>query len=325
MKNFKYLQPENLRQASEMLGNDWEESLPYGGGTDMYSLMKHGIVQPEKVVNLKSIPGMNKIEANGGGLKIGALVALSQIAAHPVVKEKYAVLEQAVMESASPQLRNMGTIGGNICQRPRCWYYRGDFDCLRKGGDLCYAVDGENKYHCIIGGSPCFIVYPSDPAVALTALDAKVAISDGKKARSVPISEFYILPEIDVERENILKPDEIVTGVEIPEPAAGTRSAYVKFKERDVWDFAVVSTAVVLQMNGRQVKNGRVAYGGVAPVPWLEEKVSGRLRGFTVSENNIEMLAAQALKEATPLEQNEYKLPLARNILKQMLRDLTRV
>ncbi len=326
MQNFEYLQPKDIREASKSLGKDWLKALPYSGGTDLYSLIKDGIETPEKVVNLKNLPGMDQIEyTDGKGLKIGALVKIAGIADSPVIQEKYRALAQAAAKTASPQLRNMGTIGGNLCQRPRCWYFRGDFHCLRKGGDMCYAVDGENKYHCIIGGAPCFIVYPSDPAVALLALNAKVTIAKGNKSRAIPLKEFYILPEVNVERENILEPDEIVTGIEIPELPPNSRSAYLKFMERDVWDFAMVSVAAVVQVSGNQIQNGTVAYGGVAPVPWLEKKVSGRLKNFSLSKENIRKLSDQALEDAQPLSDNGYKLPLARNLLNRILNNLTQV
>ncbi|UCF63989.1 MAG: FAD binding domain-containing protein [bacterium] len=151
MKRFEYIQPEKLSEASLALGKSWEEALPYAGGTDLYGMLKHELVQPDKIVNLKKLPGMDKIEySQKSGLKIGALVKISQLVKQDVIKEKYPVLHQAAAQVASPQLRNMGTIGGNLCQRPRCWYFRSEFQCLRKSGDICYAVDGENKYHCII-------------------------------------------------------------------------------------------------------------------------------------------------------------------------------
>ena len=163
MKSFTYISPGNLKEASKLLGDDWQGALALAGGTDILNLMKNQIENPDTVVNLKNIPGLNSIEyKRGEGMSIGALVTISELATHPDIKSKYTVLYEAAREIASPQLRNMGTIGGNLCQRPQCWYYRYDFPCLRKGGKLCYAVVGKNKYHCVIGGGPCFIVHPSD-------------------------------------------------------------------------------------------------------------------------------------------------------------------
>ena len=324
MKNFSYLQPHDLREASSMLA-DTATSAAMSGGTDLLDLMKSEIATPEHVINLKSIrdPQLRAIEIRGGSVHIGALVTLAEIAASDLVNEHFPVQQQAAAETASPQLRNTGTQGGNLCQKPRCWYYRDDaFDCLRKGGDTCFAVDGRNKYHCVTGGGPCFIVHPSDLAVALLALDAQVEIQRGKKIRRVPIGEFYLLPEDDIENETILKPGEIVIGAEIPISQPGTRSAYTKFKVRQSWDFAAVSVAVVLEMSGSSVSKGRIALGGGAPVPWLEQKASGVMSGFNGSESGLEALAASVLQNTNTLSENAYKIPLASNLVKRTVRQL---
>ena len=323
MKNFKYIQPKSLKEASQFLEKNADVTLPLAGGTDLLGLMKNKIVTPDEVVNLKTIKGLDKIIYKPGKeLRIGTLVTISKIAEHTTIKKKFSVLAQAAEEVASPQLRNVGTIGGNLCQRPRCWYFRGDFHCLRKGGDVCYAVDGKNKYHCIIGGGPCFIVHPSDIAVALMALGAVLVICSGKKSRKVPIKNFYILPDQDVERENVLQPGELVSEIIIPEPAAGTVSGYLKFKERAVWDFAVTSVAAVLQKNGSSIVSGKLAFGGVAPKPWLDEKVSAHLTGLNISKENLDKAANEVLAEAEPLEDNVYKLILAKNLTKRLLWEL---
>ena len=324
MKDFAYLQPETLTDASKLLENTFEESLPYAGGTDLLGMMKNDLATPEKVVNLKSIPGLTEIKYTPGkGLSIGALVRVAQIASDKTIQQKYTVLAQAAQKVASPQLRNMGTIGGNLCQRPRCWYFRGDFHCLRKGGDMCYAVDGENKYHCIIGGVPCFIVHPSDTAVALLALNASLKIFKGKKSREVPLSDFFVLPEQNILRENILEPGEIVTEIMVPETPGNAKSQYIKFIERGAWDFTMVSVAAVIRNSSQQIQSGRIAFGGVAPVPWQEKELNNRLTRFSVTEGNLKQIGEIALKEATPLEHNGYKLILARNLLKRVLTNLT--
>ncbi len=323
MKNFEYIQPKTLKEASSALGNNWEEALPYAGGTDLYSLIKNETVTPQKLVNIKKIPGMKEIgEVSGKGIKIGALVNVVDIAENEMINEKYPVLAQAARQVASPQLRNMGTMGGNLCQRPRCWYFRGEFHCLRKGGDMCYAVDSENKYHCIIGGSPCFIVHPSDTAVALLALDARVTISDGNKIDSKALKDFFVLPEQNVRRENILKPGEILTEIFVPQPAPGNKSAYLKVRERDAWDFAMVSVAAVVRKSGSTITSGKIAYGGVAPAPWTEEKVNKMLTNLTANETNISKISQQALTDAYPLSDNKYKLIMARNLVRRILTNL---
>ena len=323
MKNFQYLHPESMEEASGMLGTDPKKALPNGGGTDLLSLMKLEISMPEKVVNLKSIPGMKNIEYTpGAGLRIGALATIAEIAEHPVIAEKYAILSQAAGQVASPQLRNVGTLGGNLCQRPRCIYFRGDFDCIRKGGDLCYAVAGHNKYHCITSGGPCFIVYPSDPAVALLALDAKIILFSRGESRSLPVRDFFVLPEDDFLNENILKPGEFVTGVQVPDLPAGTRSGYHKFMERGSWDFAVVSVGAVIRKDGDRIESGRMAFGGVAPVPWQEDGINRKLSGLSTNPDSIAGLAEGAFEDAQPLDKNTYKLPLVRNLIKRLLTNL---
>jgi xanthine dehydrogenase YagS FAD-binding subunit len=323
MKNFVHIKPQNLKEASQLPGNNWKEVLPYAGGTDLLGLMKDGIENPDKLIDLKALPGMDKITYTPGkGLKIGALVSIAEIAEHELINKKYTLLGQAAKEVASPQLRNQGTIGGNICQRPRCWYFRGDFHCLRKGGDVCFAVEGENKYHCIIGGGPCFIVHPSDTAVALLALDASLTVFSGKKSRLIPLKEFFALPGKLVTRENILKPGEIVTEIQVPNVPPGTRSGYLKLKERGVWDFATVSAAAVLQVQQDIVKAARVTLGGVAPIPWWEKQLSSQLKGMNTTSNNLEQIVSNALKDAEPLEQNAYKIPMARNLIKRLITNL---
>ena len=324
MTDFDYLQPKTLEEASSLLQKSKRKAIPYSGGTDALSLLKEDIISPGEVVNLKKIPNLNAISyENGKGLKIGGLVTINVIAENSLIAEKYKVLSEAANKIASPQLRNVGTLGGNLNQRPRCWYFRKDFDCIRKGGSICYAVDGENKYHCIIGGGPCYIVHPSDMAVALLALDASVNIFSGKKSKTIPMSEFFILPDVNHLKENILEPGEILTEVIVPELPPNSRSGYYKFMERDVWDFAVVSVAVVLTKNANSIKNGKIAYGGVAPAPWLDKKLNNSLNGLAIDDNSIEKAVSQILSDAEPLEQNEYKIPLARNITRNMIKKLT--
>jgi len=324
MNNFKYIQPKTLKDASQALNKNRQTAIPFAGGTDVLGLMKDGIEAPQKLVNLKALPGLDKITyAAGKGLTIGSLVTITEIAEHPLINNKYSALAQSANEVASPQLRNVGTIGGNICQRPRCWYFRGDFHCLRKGGDVCFAVEGRNKFHCIVGGGPCFIVHPSDTAIALTALNAKVKIFSGKKSRTVPIREFFVLPDQNVQRENILQPGEIVTEIQLPDVSQNTKSGYLKAKQRGAWDFAVVSVAAVIQKNGASFKSGSIALGGVAPIPWMEKNISAQLSGFSTRQSEIEKLSKKALNEAEPMENNTYKVPLAQNLIKKMLLNLT--
>ena len=281
MKNFDYLQPKGVDQATAALAKGTGARV-MAGGTDLLDLMKTGLDRPDQVVNLKAMaePELRGIEERGGVLRVGALVTLREIAESELLQERYTVLQEAAAAAASPQLRNVGTLGGNLCQRPRCSYFRdADFDCLRKGGDTCFAAEGRNRFHCVIGGGPCYIVHPSDTAVALLALDAKVMIQGNDNRREVPVGEFFVLPEDDHEQETVLEADEVVTGVEIPAPSKGVRSSYTKFRFRESWDFAVVSVALVARVDGGTIKDGRIALGGVAPVPWLDEGASAVLAG----------------------------------------------
>lgn len=325
MKPFEYFQPKSLKDASRMLRDKAGETLPFAGGTDLLGLMKDGVTAPRRLVNLKRLPGMDRIEiASSGEIKIGALVKIADIAHSALIQERLPALAQAARQVASPQLRNMGTLGGNLCQRPRCWYFRGDFHCIRKGGDICYAVDGHNKYHCIIGGGPCYIVHPSDLAVALLALNAQAIIFSGKKSRAVSIGNFYLLPDADPTRETILQPGEIVTAVHIPPPPPRQRGVFLKVRERESWDFALVSLAAILQVENQRIRRGRMAFGGVAPVPWIEEKLNNMLVNFAPTEKNIRQLTDIAFRQAEPLAENDYKIILARNLIRQALEQLTR-
>ncbi len=329
MRNFEYLQPKTIEEASIMLAKQGSTGLPYAGGTDALGLMKDNIISPEKVVNLKHLPGMTtKKYTPGEGLRLGALVTVAEVAADQTIENVYPVLSEAANEVASPQLRNVGTVGGNICQRPRCWYFRSDeFHCLRKGGDMCYAFEGQNKYHCIVGGGPCYIVHPSDLAVALLTLNANVTIFDGNKSRAVPISEFFVLPEKDYTVENILKPGEIVTEITIPDLPKGTKSGYIKMKERDVWDFAIVSVGAVVPPPGvksteQLLGEKRIAFGGIAPIPWFAQDLNKQLNQTSLTADAIEKLTAASLSNASPLSKNRYKVPLARNLTRQLLNRL---
>ena len=323
MQTFKYVQPKSLRDAAGISEKEGDAAILFAGGTDVLGLIKNDIIFPSEVINLKSIPGLDKIKPTGRlGLKIGALTTVNEIAENPVIMKKFAVLSEAAKEVASPQLRNVGTIGGNICQRPRCWYFREDFDCIRKGGDICYAIGGENKYHCVVGGGPCYIVHPSDIAVALVALNAEFTITNGKDSNKVPADKFFVLPEQNSLQENIIKPGEILTEIFIPELPASAGSSYIKFTERNVWDFAIVSVAAIVNKSGNKINSAKIVFGGVAPIPWIDEDLNSMLNGMELSDKSIEDVAANTLMDAEPMEKNEYKIPLARNLVKKVLKDL---
>ena len=313
---FSYIQPKSIEEAVKF----GDTAQLYAGGTDLIGLMKDDIIQTDKVINLKNIKGLDKIEDKSSkGIEIGSLVKIVDLIENKIIQEKCPLLIQTAKEIASPQLRNMGTIGGNICQRPRCWYFRGDFDCIRKGGDTCFAVGGENKYHCIIGGGPCYIVHPSDLAVALLALDAKIEITSKSGQKTVPVNDFFILPENDETKENILKPGEVVTKIIVPKQNDNLKTAYIKFKERASWDFAVVSVAAILETDGNMIKKGKLAFGGVAPRPWMNMDINSKLSGLKTDEASVDVFTSSLFKDAEPMEKNEYKVILARNLVKRII------
>ncbi len=322
MNRFAYARATTLEAALEAIT---EECRPLAGGTDLVAMMKEELVSPERLVDLKRIPDLDQVREDGDGLRIGALIKLSALLADPVVRQRreLACLHEALLATASPQLRHMATLGGNLMQRPRCWYFRNKLThCLRKGGQRCFAFRGENKYHAFLGGGPCYIVHPSDPAVALLALDASVVVTGKGGTRTVPLADFYLLPKQDAHREVALEADELVTEVLISVPAAGTRSTYVKVAERQAWDFALLSAAVQLAFEGDTVREARVVLGAVAPVPWRVNDAEDVLVGNALTADVIARAAEMATTGARPLAQNAYKVDLAQGVLKQALRRL---
>src|SRR5688572_19898086 len=238
-----------------------------------------GMPLPEVLIDITTIKDINGIRLDGGGTTIGAATTLTDIIEHKDLGAKLPVLTQAALSVASPLIRNFGTLGGNINQRPRCWFFRGeDFNCYKKGGDFCYAVTGDNRYHAIIGGELCYIVHPSDTATALMALNAQATIASPSGNRTVPFDSYFIGPREDVLRENVLKPNEVLTEVFLPNPAAGTKQAWTKLKDRQVYDFALTAVAVTFTVNGANWADGRVVLGGVSPVPYRAKVVEDSLK-----------------------------------------------
>jgi xanthine dehydrogenase YagS FAD-binding subunit len=327
MKSFEWANAASVEDAVALLGGadsrtDPDEiSRPMGGGQDLLTTMKAYITRPPRVVNLKTIKGSGTVSSDGaGGLKIDALVTLSQLIDHVDVQKNYPGLVEAAHSIATPQIRNMGTVGGNLNQRPRCWYFRSEeLQCLRKGGDTCYAKEGENKYHAILGETSCVMVHPSDLSPMLIALGAVVTIAGKAGKRDLPISAFF--SENDVRRENVLGPGEIVTQIQLPATAA--KSTYLKFKERASLDFAMASVAGVVEFNSdKTVKQSKIVLGGVAPVPWPVPKVDIFLAGKKLDDATIQQAAVIALADAKPLSQNGYKIPLAQTLVRRVLTKL---
>ncbi|MDE2125493.1 MAG: FAD binding domain-containing protein [Armatimonadetes bacterium] len=325
MKAFELHNPAALKEAIQLL--DATDTLGHrvklmAGGQDLLTEMKSHLAEPATVVNLKHLPGMNHITwSDRDGLLIGALATIDALTVHPLVQRHAPALAMAAAVVGSPQIRHIGTLGGNLCQRPRCWYYRNEnIICLKKGGDRCYAAVGENKYHAILGGGPSYIVHPSDTAPALIALNARVTLVSAKGARTIPLQSFYALPTVDVRKETVLRPDEILTEIHIPNAPMNAHSAYIKFREKESMDFAMSAAAAALEMNNGVVAECRLALGGVAPVPWRAEAAEAALRGKRLTTAAIDIATAAALKDAQPLEHNGYKVPLTRTILKRAIR-----
>ena len=330
MKTFEYTSPASVEDAIKQLTPSDDPNVdvdlhprPLAGGQDLVTTMKEYITQPIRVVNLKQIPNLGNIESDGkGGLKIGALVTLSQIEEHAEIAKNFPGLAEAAQSVASAQIRNLGTIGGNLCQRPRCWYFRLEHVvCLKKGGDTCYSASGENKYNSIFGEGPSYIVHPSDLAPMLVALGATVTIYGPKGERSVELEKFFTMPgQGDIKRENILAADEIVTRVDVPASAVAAKSTYLKFRERPSLDFAMSSVAAALAVgaDGR-ISDARIVLGAVAPIPWRVPKAEAALKGQAANEASFAKAAEAALEGATPLSQNEYKVPLTKTLVRRAL------
>jgi len=323
MNRFQHANVQSVKEALSLLSDNWDETRIIAGGTDLLGEIKKEIITAKVLVNIKTISDLNFIKyEKGKGLKIGALARIADIEGNDLIKEKFTALWEAAKVTASPQLRNMGTIGGNLCQRPRCWYYRGDFNCFRKGGTECFALNGENKHHCIFGGAGCVVVHPSDSAPALMSLKAQIKIASLKGERTVSLEDFFIGPDKDIQRENILKPNEIITEILIPEPSPDTRSIYLKRMERKVWDFAIVSIAAALNFKGNNCSKARLVLGGVAPIPWRLKRVEDYLAGKRITTKVTQRAGELATKGAKPLKQNSYKVDLVKIMVKEALLSL---
>lgn len=318
LPNFSYVRAGSRKEALRQISRPGSRLL--AGGTDLLGCLRDGLFDANTLVSIGRIDALRGIERTGdGGLRIGALTTIAEIAAHDTVRERYPGLAQAAAVVASPQLRNQATLGGNLCQRPRCWYFRGDFPCARKGGDLCYAFDGENRYHALFGGGSCFIVHPSDTAPALTALNAVVRVLGEEGERGIPLERFFVLPEQDPYRENVLRDGELVTELLLPAPAPGLRSAYRKVRERGAWDFALVSVALAVRLESGVVNEPRIVLGGVAPVPWRSTAAERAIAGTALTAQSAARAAAAAAEGAQPLAQNGYKVELVRAVVEESL------
>ena len=313
MRGFEYATPETKEQAVSLLGANWGQTEILAGGTDLLALMKDDVVAPKRLVNIKEIKDLKGVSSGAQGLRIGALTTLGDLADNANVVKDYPALADALNEAASPQIRNLATLAGNLCQRPRCWYFRNGLGLLPKsedGKDL--VAEGENRYHAILGndGSAKF-VSPSTVVPALIAYRATVRVVGPKGRREIPLEKFYVIPTSEAEREHDLRPNEIVTEVLVP-PARGVMAAHYEIRQKAAFDWPLAVAAVALTMSGSNVESARVVMGYVAPVPWPSPEAEQALVGKSVSEDVARAAAEAALQNARPLSHNAYKVQLAR-------------
>ena len=303
----------DCKTVDEALGQLSDGASVKAGGIDLLDLMKEGIVSPPRLVNIRNVDGLRGIAISTDGLHLGPLSTLSEIASHPEIQRSYSALADAAGHAATPQVRNMATLGGNIMQRPRCWYFRSsDFDCKKKGGgsDECHAHNGENQYHAIMNNSSCAMVHPSSTAVPLLGLGAQVELTSKRGKRMVAMSEFYVPPEKSVVNETVVQPGELITSVLVPAPEPGTRSAYQKYGEKESFDWPIADAGVVLVMDGARCRKASVVLGVAAPTPIRSKEAEAVLIGKTIDEATARAAGKAAMQNATPLSQNGYKTQL---------------
>ncbi len=322
MNRFEFARATSVAEALSLVAEK-PGSVLKAGGIDLLDHLKEHLLEPPRLVDLKSTPGMQDVTVEpGGSIRIGPLVTLAHVAAQPGIRATHTALAQACGEAASPQIRNVATIGGNLLQRPRCWYYRlASYRCLKKGGDTCYAVGGENRYHTIFGDGACNAPHPSNAAMALTALGASLVFQSNRGTRTVLADQFFTIPGGDPRRENAREPDEILTVINLP-TAPGVRSTYASVRQKAAFDWPLVSTAVALRVEGGIVREARIILGAVATVPLRSAAAEQALVGRRLDDHTAEAIANAAVAGAQPLSENGYKVELLRTLLRRTLRSL---
>ena len=320
MNPFRFVDAMSPEHAVSLLEADPSGARPLAGGTDLMGEVKEGVVEPATLVSLGSLAAMSGVEHTAGSLTMGAMTTLAEVERDEAIARDYPALAQAVASVATPQIRNVGTLGGNLCQRPRCWYYRSTlFDCRKKGGAICFAVNGSSKYHAILGGVDCYIVHPSDLAPVLVALDADATIAGPRRTRTLPLEDFFVGPDRDIEAETVLVAGELLTRVSVPSPAPGQRSVYLKAKERRTQDFALASVAASVRVSGGVVEHASLVLGGVAPTPWRASDAENALRGVPVADVDAEAVGWLAVDGARPLRDNHFKVRLAASLVRRAI------
>ncbi len=309
MNAFEWTQASSVDQA---ISSRTDGSIFKAGGVDILDLLKERVSAPARIINLRLIHALDFIEDEpGGGIRIGPLVKMATVAQDPKVRSKWSIFAEAVGHAATPQVRNMASIGGSLLQRPRCWYFRSEqFNCRRKGGDTCFAQDGENQYHAIFNNDDCAIIHASSAATPLVAFGGSVVLKGAKGEREVPAEKFFVLPDVDIHRENVLASDEILTAIRLPAPAAGTVQAYQRTGEMQSHDWPLCEIAVILERDGDVCRKASIVLGAAAPAPHRAKEAEAMLAGKTITESLAREAARAAMKSATPLSQNAYKVSI---------------
>lgn len=324
MPAFDLFQPQTADEAVALLGKYGADGWALAGGTDSLDWFKDRVPhkRPKAVVDLSGISELRGIREVAGGVEIGALTRLAEVAEHRLIRERYGVLAQAARRVGAPQIRNQGTLGGNLAQDSRCWYYRNAFSCYRAGGNTCFAdtPTGMDREHCLFGANRCVTVNSSDTAPALIVLEAEVVIRNGRGERVVPVEEFFVGPAVDIRRMNVLKPGDLLTTIRIPDRWAGAKFYFEKVSDRNSWDFPLVNVAAALVVRGGKIERARVAVNGVAPTPLRLKAVEEAVVGSAPDEETAEVAGQTAVWGAKPLKFNGYKVALLRNLVKRAIR-----
>lgn len=319
---FELFQPTSVDDALSLQSRHGNKAWVLAGGLDSFDWFKDRIKRPEVVIDLSQVQELRGVRPTGDGVEIGAMTTLTEVVRHPMIREKFSILPDAAEAAASPQIRNQGTIGGNVSQDARCWYYRGGWPCYRAGGNICYAdtPTGLNREHAIFDANRCVAVNPSDTAPALIALDAKMVVRTPKGERVVDAENYFIGPATDITRMTILQPGDLLTSIRIPSTWAGAKFYFEKVRDRAVWDFALVNVAAAMTMSGNNIQNIRIAANGVAAHPVRLTAVEAAVVGKPRNEETAEMAGQIAIRGAEPLQYNGFKVPLLRNLVKRAIR-----
>ena len=323
MPQFELYQPTDLATAVDLLGQHGENGWRLAGGQDSFDWFKDRAKRPEAVVDLSGIEELKGVRETADGIEIGALTTLTEIENHALIRERYALLADAAGKVASPQIRNVGTLGGNLCQDARCWYYRYGLDCYRAGGNTCYAdtPEGMNREHCLFGASRCVAVSPSDTAPAIVALDASMVIAGPDGVRVVAAEDFFIGPDVDITRMTVLEPGEVLTAVRLPSTWAGATFYFEKVADRNTWDFALVNVAAAIKVTDGMIEDIRIACGGVQCVPRRLNVVEDIVRGGPKDEESAVLAGGASSRGASPLNYNHFKISLMENLITRAIRD----